>query len=40
MLFEAYNWKRAGMSNNIIQIYINMDDYGDPGMCKIYGNMK
>lgn len=40
MVFETYNWKRAGMSNNIIQIYINMDDYGDPGVCKIYGNMK
>ena len=40
MLFEAYNWKRAGMSNNIIQIYFNIDDYGDTRMCKMYGNMK
>ena len=40
MIFEAYNCKRAGMSNNIIQICFNIDDYGDPHMCKIYGNMK
>ena len=40
MFAETYNWNRAGMSNNIIQTYFNIYNFGDPGTCKIYGNMK
>lgn len=40
MFAETYNWNRAGMSNNIIQTYFNIYYFGDPGTCKIYGNMK